>query len=97
MICELNFKSQLFERYFNNVTNMSDFTDTLEQIPFDTLCILAKEVREVNDKGCISEDTIIYHIIKENEFDKFKTFPVNLYSMCSQIEHMFLIRYFSEN
>ena len=96
MIYQPNFKSQLFEKYFKYVTDMNDFTNTIKQIPFDTLCILAEEVKGVDDKGCIGENTIIYQIIKEHGFDKFITFPVNLYNMCSQIEHTFLIRYVSE-
>ena len=96
MIYQPNFKSQLFKQYFRHVTNMSEFTETIKQVPFETLCVLAEEVKVVNDKGCISENTIIYQIIKEHGFDKFITFPVNLYNMCSQIEHTFLIRYVSE-
>lgn len=96
MIYQPDFKLQLFKKYFKHVTNMNDFTNTIKQIPFDTLYILADEVKEVDDKGCISENTIIYLIIKEHGFDKFITFPVNLYNICSQIEHTFLIRYVSE-
>ena len=96
MIYPTNLQKNIYDLYFKDVRDMNDFNKALQTIPFETLCVLGKEVCYINEKCYADENCILYMIIKENEFNKYRSFPVNVYNMCSQIEHEFLIRYFKE-
>ena len=79
--------------------NSFDYNKALQTIPFETLCVLGKEVFEVNDlteDKLNTQETLLYKIITENGFIQLYSFLEIFWKMTVAVEHEFLIRYFKE-
>lgn len=95
MVYDTDFKNNIYELYFKNVQDMNDFTKALKTIPFETLCVLGKEVFEVNEDRLNARDTILYRIFTESAFIQYSYLGI-FWKMTVAVEHEFLIRYFKE-
>lgn len=95
MICPTNLQKNIYDLYFKDVRDMNDLNKALETIPFETLCVLGKEVFEVNEDKLNAHDTILYRIFTENGFIQYSYLEI-FWKMTVAVEHEFLIRYFKE-